>query len=105
VGVETDTGATFVAGMTGVLHPPLNDLWTIPGEEALLSAFQAEDRGRFQAIDPTSHYHALQIRDFLCAVRDCREPAVTAADGRAVVELFTAIYRSSHVGMPVCLPL
>jgi predicted dehydrogenase len=47
----------------------------------------------------------LQIRDFLCAVRDCREPAVTAADGRAVVELFTAIYRSSHVGMPVCLPL
>lgn len=105
VGVETDTGATFVAGMTGVLDPPLNDLWTIPGEEALLSAFQAEDRGHFKAIDPTHHYHALQIRDFLCAVRDGREPAVTAADGRAVVELFTAIYRSSHTGMPVCLPL
>ena len=30
---------------------------------------------------------------------------VRRADGRAVVELFTAIYRSSHTGMPVCLPL
>src|ERR1035438_6622675 len=66
------------------LDPPLNDLWTIPGEEARLSAFQAEDRGHFRAIDPTYHYHALQIRDFLCAVRDGREPAVTVADGRAV---------------------
>jgi predicted dehydrogenase len=47
----------------------------------------------------------LQIRDFLCAVRDGREPAVTVADGRAVVELFTAIYRSGHTGMPVRLPL
>jgi len=105
VGVETDTGATFVAGMSGVLDPPLNDLWTVPGEEGLLAAFQAEDRGQFQAIDPTYHYHALQIRDFLCAVRDRREPAVTAADGRAVVELFTAIYHSSRTGMPVSLPM
>jgi len=32
VGVETDSGATFVAGMTSVAAPPLNDLWTIPGE-------------------------------------------------------------------------
>ena len=36
---------------------------------------------------------------------DDREPAVTAADGRAVVELFTAIYRSSQSGAPVDLPL
>ena len=59
VGVETDTGATFVAGMTGVVDPPLNDLWTIPGEEPLLSGFQADDRSRFGAVDPTFHYHAL----------------------------------------------
>jgi predicted dehydrogenase len=105
VGVETDTGATFVAGMSGVLDPPFNDLWTIPGEEPLLSGFQAEDRARFAAVDPADHYHALQIQDFLRAVLDHREPAVTAADGRAVVELFTAIYRSSQSGAPVDLPL
>ena len=64
VGVETDTGATFVAGMTGVADPPLNDLWTIPGEEALLGGFQAEDRAASAAVEPTFHYHALQIQDF-----------------------------------------
>jgi len=105
VGVETDTGATFVAGMTGVTDPPFNDLWTIPGEESLLPAFQAQDRGHFSSVDPAYHYHALQVRDFLHAVRENREPAVTAADGRAVVELFTAIYRSSQTGLPVRLPL
>ena len=48
VGVETDRGATFVAGMSAIAEPALNDLWTIPGEEALLAAFQAEDRARFE---------------------------------------------------------
>jgi predicted dehydrogenase len=105
VGVETDTGATFVAGMTGPLDPPLNDLWTVPGEEALLSGFQAEDRSRFRAMDATFHYHALQIQDFLRAIREDREPLVTAADGRAVVEMFAGIYRSSQTGQPVDFPL
>lgn len=105
VGVETDTGATFVAGMSGVVNPPLNDLWTIPGEESLLSSFQMEDRTQITNVDPTVHYHALQIRDYLQAIRSGSDPAVTAADGRAVVELFTAIYRSSDTGMPVDLPL
>jgi predicted dehydrogenase len=105
VGVETDTGATFVAGMTGVLDPPLNDLWTVPGEEPLLSRFQADDRSRFGEVDPTFHYHALQIQDFLRAIREDREPLVTAADGRAVVEIFAAIYRSSQTGQPVDFPV
>ena len=91
--------------MGGLADPPLNDIWTIPGEESLLRAFQAEDRGHFGLIDATCHYHSLQIQDFLLAVREDREPAITAADGRAVVELFTAIYRSSQTGMAVRLPL
>ena len=47
VGVETDRGATFIAGVSEIADPPLNDLWTIPGEESLLAGFQAEDRVRF----------------------------------------------------------
>ncbi|HSQ55195.1 MAG TPA: Gfo/Idh/MocA family oxidoreductase, partial [Gemmata sp.] len=58
VGVETDRGATFIAGVSGVTHPPLNDLWTIPGEEHMLTAFEAEDRARFASLDATTHYHA-----------------------------------------------
>jgi predicted dehydrogenase len=105
VGVETDHGATFVAGVSTVAEPALNDLWTIPGEEHLLAEFQAEDRASFRTIDATAHYHALQIRDFLEAIRQDRPPLVTGEDGRVVVEMFTAIYRSQREGRPICLPL
>jgi predicted dehydrogenase len=105
VGVETDRGATFVAGMSEIAEPPLNDLWTVPGEEHLLSEFQAADRARFRQVSATTHYHALQIRDFLSAIREGRPPQVTGDDGRAVVEMFTAIYRSERDRRPVKFPL
>jgi UDP-N-acetyl-2-amino-2-deoxyglucuronate dehydrogenase len=105
VGVETDRGATFVAGMTEIAEPPLNDLWTIPGEEGALAEFHAEDRARFRQINPMNHYHALQIQDFLQAIIEDRPPLVGGEDGRKVVALFTAIYRSQRDGRPVVLPL
>ena len=105
VGVQTDRGATFVAGVSEVAEPPVNDLWTIPGEENLLPSFQAEDRARFQQVNPTTHYHALQIQDFLQAVRDDRPPLVTGEDGRIVVAMFTAIYRSNRERRPIKFPL
>jgi predicted dehydrogenase len=105
VGVETDRGATFIAGVSAIAEPPLNDLWTIPGEEHLLAEFQAADRARFATVDATTHYHALQIADFLCSIREKRAPLVTGTDGRAVVELFTAIYRSAKDGRTVKLSL
>jgi Predicted dehydrogenases and related proteins len=105
VGVETDRGATFIAGMSGIAEPPLNDLWTIPGEEHLLPEFQAGDRAAFAAVDATWHYHALQIRDFVQAIRERRPPAVTGEEGRIVVTMFTAIYQSQKEGRPVQFPL
>lgn len=36
VGVQTDGGSMFIAGMSGMLEPPYNNLWTIPGEEQFL---------------------------------------------------------------------
>jgi UDP-N-acetyl-2-amino-2-deoxyglucuronate dehydrogenase len=103
VGVETDRGATFIAGVSQIAEPPLTDLWTIPGEEERLAEFQAEDRAAFGRVDATTHYHALQIADFLGAVRENRPPLVTAEDGRAVVELFSAIYQSSREKRAVSL--
>ena len=96
VGVETDRGATFVAGMSSIAEPPLNDLWTIPGEEHLLAKFQEEDRALFQQIDATEHYHKLQIQDFLRAILEHRQPLVTGDQGRVVVAMFQAIYRSQR---------
>ena len=94
VGTQTDSGATFIAGMSEVAEPPLNDLWTVPGEEHLLQSFQEEDRAAFRRINATSHYHALQDQDFLRAVLNGSPPAVPAAEGRKVVAIIEAIYRS-----------
>jgi UDP-N-acetyl-2-amino-2-deoxyglucuronate dehydrogenase len=105
VGVETDRGATFVAGVSSIAEPPLNDIWTIPGEEHLLAEFQLEDRAQFAAIDATTYYHALQIQDFLRSILEGRPPLVSGEDGREVVALFTAIYRSHREGRPIRFPL
>jgi UDP-N-acetyl-2-amino-2-deoxyglucuronate dehydrogenase len=105
VGVETDRGATFIAGVSSIAEPALNDLWTIPGEEHLLAAFQAEDRARFAQIDATTYYHTLQIQDFLRAIREGCPPLVPGEEGRAVVEMFTAIYRSNRERRPIRFPV
>ncbi|MBA4188250.1 MAG: oxidoreductase [Planctomycetaceae bacterium] len=105
VGVETDRGATFIAGVSAVAEPPLNDIWTIPGEEHLLAEFQAQDRARFASMDATVEYHKRQIADFVRSIRDGKPLLVTAEDGRAVVELFSAIYESAKEGRPVKLPI
>jgi predicted dehydrogenase len=94
VGTQTDSGATFIAGMSGVSEPPLNDLWTIPGEEHLLEQFREQDRAAFRRIDPTTYYHMQQDKDFLHAILEERSPAVTGEEGRKVVEIIEAIYRS-----------
>jgi UDP-N-acetyl-2-amino-2-deoxyglucuronate dehydrogenase len=103
VGVETDRGSTFIAGVSAIAEPPLNDVWTVPGEEHLLAEFEGSDRATFARVDATVHYHKLQIHEFLTAVREGRPPLVTAEDGRAVVELFTAVYTSAREGRAVRL--
>ena len=80
-------------------------MWTVPGEEHLLAQFQAEDRARFAQVDATTHYHALQIQDFLRTVLEGRPPLVSGEQGRVVVETFTAIYRSNRERRPVRFPL
>ena len=105
VGVQTDGGAMFIAGMSGVAEPPVNDLWTIPGEEKLLKKWIAEDTEKFNSCDPTVHYMQCQIEDFISALSDNREPAVNGEAGRKTVELFTSIYRSTRDNAPVRFPL
>ena len=105
VGVQTDGGAMFIAGMSPVLEPPANDLWTVPGEQPLLDIWKREDAEFFRTIDAASYYHRLQVEDFLQAVLEHREPKVAGREGRRTVELFTAIYRSNRDRRPVSFPL
>lgn len=104
-GVQTDGGAMFIAGKTGVAEPPVNDLWTIPGEEHLLKEWVKQDTDKFNSCDPTIEYIKYQIEDFLSAIKENREPYVNGEAGRKTVELFTAIYRSTRDNKVIKFPL
>jgi predicted dehydrogenase len=106
VGVQTDGGAMFVAGMSSILEPPVNDIWTVAGEEEMLEQWRREDSALFNGlVNPAVHYFQLQIGDFLRAILEDRQPLVTGEDGRKTVEIFTAIYRSQKTNTPVKFPL
>jgi len=105
IGVQTDGGAMFVAGMTTAIEAPYNDIWTIPGEEGNLAPWKAADAKLFGEIKPMEYFHRLQIQDFLRAIAEKRPPSVTGLDGRRTVELFTAIYRATRDRRPIKFPL
>lgn len=104
VGVQTDGGAMFIAGMSSITEPPVNDLWTIPGEEDKLPEYKKSDSDFFNGVDMV-YYHTEQLKDFLTAIQEGREPLITLEDGRRTVELITAIYRSNRDKKPVKFPL
>jgi UDP-N-acetyl-2-amino-2-deoxyglucuronate dehydrogenase len=105
LGVQTDGGAMFIAGMTEVTEPPVNDIWTVPGEEKLLDGWISLDSEAYAKCDPTVFYMQCQLEDYLNALKHNTEPAVTGEAGRRTVELFTAIYLSTRNNAPVKFPL
>lgn len=104
-GVQTDGGAMFIAGQSSIAEPPLNDIWTIPGEEAYLGEWNKIDTGQFNEVNPVEYYIELQNRDFVQAVQDHGQPLVTGQEGRKTVEIFTALYRSMRARKPIYWPL
>ncbi|QNT78479.1 Gfo/Idh/MocA family protein [Entomobacter blattae] len=105
VGVQTDGGNMFIAGMNPLKEAAFNDLWTIPGEETNLAKWKEEDQAHFDSIDPSYYFHQKQIADFVEAIEHDRRPIVDGHDGRKVVELFTAIYRCQKENRPLKFPL
>jgi UDP-N-acetyl-2-amino-2-deoxyglucuronate dehydrogenase len=97
VGVETDRGSSFVAGLS-LPSEPRNDLWSIPGEEGEPERWVAEDRAALAGVDVATHHHELQLRDIVGAIREGRRPAVDGADGRSTVALMAAIATASRTG-------
>lgn len=103
VGVQTDGGAMFVAGMSKITEPPINDIWTIPGEETLRAQWEADDRALFNEIDATTYFHALQFKDFADAIVEGRQPLVDGEEGRKTIALIEAIYQSGREHRPINL--
>ncbi|MCK4345492.1 MAG: hypothetical protein KAX05_09425, partial [Bacteroidales bacterium] len=105
VGIQTDGGAMFIAGVSNIQEPPVNDIWSVPGEEKMLKNWIKEDSDLFEKINPMEYFLQLQIEDFLNAILEERKPLVTGEEGRVTVEIFTAIYRSKRDRKAIKFPL
>lgn len=98
IGVQTDGGAMFIAGMSEITEPPYNDIWTVEKESESLEQMKKEDCEFFNSIDSMYYYHQLQMADFLDAVLEGRRPLVDAEEGMRTVELFNAVYEATRSG-------
>lgn len=105
IGVQTDGGAMFIAGVSGIGEPPVNDLWTVAGEEDKLEQYKKEDSDFFNSTGSTNYFHKVQLTDFLKAIQNGTKPLVSLEDGRRTVELITGIYRSYRDKKPIKFPL
>jgi predicted dehydrogenase len=101
IAVHGDSGAAVSVWEQPEGSQGINDVWTFDGEEEQRAAWELEDRGN----PGFPGFHALQIQDFLQAVRDDRPPAVTGRDALKSLEVILAIYESSRTGQPVRLPM
>jgi len=101
VAVHGDSGAAVSVWERKEGQQGVNDVWTFDGEEEQRAAWEVEDTGN----PGFPGFHAMQLRDFMQAVRDDRAPAVTGRDAVKSLEIILAIYESSRTGLPVKLPM
>lgn len=101
VGVQTDGGAMFIAGRSGILEPPINDLWTIEGEKGNLERWQEEDEAFFTTIDPVAHFFTLQLEGFTAAILKGGQVPSSGEEGRETVKLIEGMYKSQREGKPI----
>ncbi|MGB4407519.1 MAG: Gfo/Idh/MocA family oxidoreductase [Sphaerochaeta sp.] len=100
-GVQTDGGAMFIAGRSGVVEPPYNDLWTIEGEQEMLEVWKMEDTAFFKTIDPVSYFFRLQLEDFTQAILNNTTPISSGEEGMETVKIIEGMYISGRTGVPV----
>lgn len=105
VGVQSEGGAMFIAGVSTKIETPFNDLWTIPEERELPDLWRAQDEVHFKDLNLIEYFIDLQDRNFLESLSSSAQPVISAKEGRRVVEVIEAWYQSEKTGMPVKLPL
>ena len=101
VAVHGDRGATVSVWEPEEGTQGYNDVWSLPYEEAFRMVWELEEKGK----PGFPFFHIRQIHDFLRAVLDDRQPAVTGTDARKSLEVILAIYESSRTGLPVRFPM
>ena len=111
-GLGTRVLVTGPGGTAGLAEYPegseaVNDVWAVPGAEAVRPPFGPGLRPDIplSAINGSLvPFHARQIADFVDAVRAGREPAVTGRDAAKSLAILTALYASATSGHPERVP-
>lgn len=103
VRITGSTGATADISYDNGYEAGHNFTWTLPGDEGNVPRWLAEEKA--QGLKEFPDFHALQIGEFLSAIRAGTEPAVTGEEGRKTVEIIEAMYRSGQTGTPVRFPV
>lgn len=97
LGVKTDGGAMFIAGVSEIEEAPAMDLWTV--DDTPLEALQDEDSRFFLGLpDRMIHFHQASIANFLAAVAGREKLCADGESGRATVEVFEAVYTLTRSG-------
>lgn len=101
VGMQNNPGSIVKVEGNTIAPTPVNDLWTITGEEALLNTFRQQDSAFFQTIDPNTYFFTRQVDDFSRAIVEGGTPMVTGEDGRETVRIIEGIYTSGRQNSPI----
>lgn len=99
--VTGDNGAVASVTEEGEGPRGINDVWTIRGEQESVIALLEQERGQRAFPD----MHQIQIREFLQAIQENRESAVTGEQARRSLEIILAIYESQRTGKVIKFPL
>jgi len=83
----------------------VNDLWTLPGQEAMSGPSGLLPDPDLATVNGSlKPFHALHLADFVEAVRTGRTPAVSGADALRSLSLVLALYESARTGTTVSIP-
>ncbi len=87
----------FVAGMT---LPSLarNDVWTIPGEEDRAATWAAADADAVANVEIETHFHELQLRAIVAALREGHQPPVSGREARRAIALMAGFAEAARAG-------
>ncbi len=97
VSVHGSKGASLSVWESPEGEQGFNDIWTLDPTGEQRAQWETEERGK----PGFPGFHTLQIEDFLQAIIEEREPAVTGAEARKSLAIIQAIYESSRSGQPV----
>ncbi len=95
VGVQTDGGQMFIAGMSEIEEAPVTDMWNVPGDKVLLESLVNADKEFFNSVDKMIYFHQQHIENFVNAILGKDRLLADGEAGRATVEVCEAIYSIS----------